>query len=376
MGYNKGKRVVHLTSAHPRYDTRIFHKMCRSLQKKFNVSLVVADGKGDEKKFGIEIYDVGIAKDRIHRIFNITKKIFNKALQLDASVYHLHDPELIPVGIKLKKKGKTVIFDSHEDIPKQVLAKHYLNRFTKVLISKGYKFYEKHNLKKFDFIISATPFIRDKFLKYGLKTIDINNYPLLKEFENVSPLFNEDCICYLGLLYNTRGIKEIIKAVENIDNITLIIAGKFFSEKFKDEITSLRGWQKTDFRGFVGREEIKKIISSSFAGLVTLHPTPSYTESLPVKMFEYMGGGIPVIASDFPYWRDIVVSCECGICVNPLDHKEIAKAVEFLKKNREVAKNMGANGKKAVFEKYNWEREEEKLFTIYENLTSFTPIPF
>lgn len=359
-------KVVSITSAHPRYDTRIFHKICKSLSKKFDVSLIVADGKGDTVKDDIKIFDVGTSKGRLDRVLNSVKKIFKEAVELNADIYHLHDPELIPVGLKLKEKGKKVIFDSHEDIPKQIMGKHYLNTPGKKCLSFLYGIYEKKYMGKFDFVISATPFIRDKFISYGIKSIDINNYPLLYEFSDIQHK-SKNNICYIGLLYETRGIREIVKALEQV-NTTLIIAGKFFNKEFKREIMSLQGWKNTDYRGFVGREEIKEIISSSIAGLVTLHPTPSYIESLPVKMFEYMGGGIPVIASDFEYWKKIIDKEKCGICVNPYKPDEIAQAMEYFIHNPDEAKLMGENGRKAVFQKYNWSNEEKKLLQLYENI--------
>jgi len=309
-------KITHLTSAHPRYDTRIFIKMCSSLSKinNYKVSLVISDGKGNENKNGVEIIDIGKEEGRLNRIFKTTKQIYEKAVELDSDIYHLHDPELIPIGLKLKKLGKRVIFDSHEDVPKQIMAKHYLNSVTKRIASFIYKNYERRNLRKFDFVISATPIIRDKFLSYGCKSIDINNYPLLQEFHHVEmQQKNKKQIAYIGALYNTRGIKEIVKALEYIDDVKLVLAGIFFTKEFEDEVKLLKGWNKVDFRGFVDRNEVDKILQNSVLGLVTLHPTPSYIESLPVKMFEYMSAKIPVIASDFDYWKSIINTYKCGI---------------------------------------------------------------
>src|SRR5699024_2888763 len=115
------KSVVHLTSVHPRFDTRIFFKECQSLALSgYKVSLIVADVFHNETKSGVVIIDVGKSQDRLDRIINVTRRVYSQALSLDADVYHVHDPELLPCALKLKRKGKIVVFDSHEDVSKQL----------------------------------------------------------------------------------------------------------------------------------------------------------------------------------------------------------------------------------------------------------------
>ena len=154
-------KVTHLTSAHPRYDARVFMKECSSLAKieEYHVSLVVADGLGDEIKNGVEIFDVGKLEGRLNRIVKTTKRVFEKAKELDSDIYHIHDPELISVALRLKKRDKKVIFDIHEDVPKQIMAKPYLNGVSKRVLSFLYGLYEGIQCKKFDYIITPTPYI-------------------------------------------------------------------------------------------------------------------------------------------------------------------------------------------------------------------------
>lgn len=360
------KTITHLTSAHPRYDTRIFIKECSSLSKiaNYEVNLVVADGLGEEQKSAVQIYDVGKSEGRFDRIFKTTKRVLDKAIALDSDIYHLHDPELMFVGLKLKKMGKHIILDAHEDLPKQIMAKHYLPNSIKKVLSVLVSKIEIRILKKFDHIVAATPIIRDKFISHAIHATDINNFPILDELMDIDPTFQTNTLCYIGLLYETRGIREIVKSIESLD-VKLIIAGKFFDKKFEEEIRALEGWKKVDFRGFVDREGIKHILEESIAGFVTLHPTPSYVEAYPVKMFEYMSAGIAVISSDFPLYQSFVEKSHCGLCVDPLNVEDIQNAVVSLCNDKEQAKDMGKEGKKAVRESYNWEQEEKKLFQVY-----------
>lgn len=365
--------VCHLSSAHTRYDVRIYMKECRSLAMAgYAVFFVVADGQGDEIKEGVSIRDVGVSKGRLSRMLKTTKNVFNQAKHLDADVYHLHDPELIPVGLKLRKLGKTVIFDAHEDFPKQLLTKPYLNKFVAFLLSNFFSIYERWAFKRFNALVAATPSIQRSLSKVNGNVVEINNYPLLGELnaDSVSWNLKKGAVCYVGAVSSIRGIKQLVSAMALVKSTTrLQIAGKFSEREIRKQVVEHEAWRLCDDHGLVNREGVREILSRSFAGIVTFLPVANHLDSQPNKMFEYMSAGVPVIASHFPLWRDIISGNNCGICVDPEDPQAIANAIDLLSNDHVLAKEMGCNGQRAVLERYNWSIEETKLIALYTKLT-------
>ena len=103
-------------------------------------------------------------------------------------------------------------------------------------------------------------------------------------------------------------------------------------------------------------------------GIVCFLPEPNHINAIPNKLFEYMAAGLAVIASNFPLWQKIVKEIGSGICVDPLNPKEIAQAINYLHHKKSLVYRMGTKGQKAVLSKYNWEKEKHKLLELYNEI--------
>ncbi|OHX49904.1 glycosyltransferase family 4 protein [Cytobacillus pseudoceanisediminis] len=367
-------KVCHITTVHPYKDIRIFIKEAKSLQKNGYEMHLIAPNAPSAIIDGIQVHGInlnrGDRQNRLGRMIKTTNLAYKKAMEINADLYHFHDPELIPAGLKLKRQQKKVIYDVHEDVPRQILQKNWIPRLLRTAISSVFEEYEKRAVKKMDYVVAATPFIKNRFTSIGCNSIDICNYPVLSEFDHrhSEEEVKENAVCYIGAISEIRGIFEMVDSMSLVPDVHLFLAGKFASDAERELVKQKSGWKKVSELGYLDREEIRNVLSKSLAGLVVLHPTINYKDALPIKLFEYMAAGIPVIASDFPLWKEIVEKSDCGICVDPLNPKEIADAIQFYIENPEEAKRMGENGRRAVEQIYNWDLESKKLVSVYQTL--------
>lgn len=371
------KKVCHITSVHNRYDGRIFKKQCNALRKNgFNVTLLVNDSLEDEIVEGINIVSTkNQTKSRLHRFIYSGSLLLKKAIKIDADIYHLHDPDLLPIGNKLKKLGKKVIFDSHEDFPIDISEKEWIPYILRKVISSIYMIYEKKSIRNYDAVITVSPHIVDRLKKINSNTFMITNYPIINKNNqsfNSSYELRDNTICFAGSVNKDWGHDIIIDAIEDIENIKYILVGPTI-DSYISLLSRKKGWNKTAYRGIVNFSDVQEIYSNAKAGMA-IH----YTKSLDgkgtlgnTKLFEFMEAGLPIICSDYPLWSEIVKKYKCGISINPRNVNEVKKAIEYILDNPKKAKRMAENGKKAVELEYNWKTQEIVLLDIYNRLMKY-----
>lgn len=367
-------RIVHATTVHVRGDTRIAVKEVAALARRFgDVVLFVQDGRGDgHTSGGVRIVDTG--PPPTPRLARMSIGVWRMARAVAAArprIAHIHDPELIPAALWWKLRGIRVVYDAHEDLPRQVLSKPYLPRLLRRPLARLTALAERVVAAACDGVVAATPVIAARFPRD--RTALVQNFPDLDElsFEASRPHSERPAqILYLGGLTTIRGIEAMVRAMALVrtPQARLRLAGDFQPRDLEARVSALEGWNRVDHLGWANRDEVRRLLAEARAGLVVLRPVRNYVESQPVKMFEYMAAGLPVIASDFPLWRTLIEEYRCALFVDPEDPAAIAKAVDWVLDNPDAAREMGARGRQAVEQRFNWGREAEALAALYSRI--------
>jgi glycosyltransferase involved in cell wall biosynthesis len=371
-GMSVVSRVRHLTSVHQIGDNRIFYREAKSLADAgYDVALVVGQVSIGPVA-GVKVIGVGPARNRVARATRTVWKVFRAARRERADIYHLHDPELLWAGVLLKLLGHHVVYDVHEDAPKQIMNKPWIPGWARQVLSVGTALVERAAAEVLDGVVTATPSIAERFP--AGKTVVVQNFPRVAaaRVRDDVPGFDSPphTFAYTGQLTAVQGLREILATAALLppDLGNAVVAGFFDDNALEREARGSEGWKRIRFLGRVTPDEVLDVIQSARCGLVIDHPISNYLESYSTKMFEYMACGVPVVCSDFPFWQRIIAEADCGVTVDPMDPEAVAKAVESLCRDPDEARRLGDNGRRAILERYNWENEFTKLDDLYRRM--------
>ena len=377
---NAYAKVVHMTTVHSALDPRIFHKECRSLERAGFRVTIIGPNTADTVADRVEIKAIARNGSRVSRMTRSVWNVYQEAVRQRADIYHFHDPELIPVGLLLRAQGKKVIYDIHEDLPKDIFSKFYLPPWSRQAIAWFADKLEGAACGHFSALVVVTPSIAERFRPMNERTVIVHNYPYPKEIafaqEPAPWKTRHQSVAYIGGITAQRAIREMVYAIALVPEklgATLELAGNQIMPDAKpEEIYRHRGWQRVKHHGFLDQPSTFRLLHKVRAGLVLFHPEPNHVEAMPQKIFEYMGAALPLIASDFSFWREILGPIQCALFVDPLDPQAIANAIEYILLHPEEAEAMGRRGQAAVLERYNWDYEAEKLVKLYSGLVNTT----
>ena len=370
--------IVHISSVHSWCDTRILHKMCRSLADVGHTVHFVVPRSGSpavEKRDGVTIHGIPRPRDRLERATGTAGQVLRRAAGIPADVYHIHDPELLWHAKTFQRRvGRPVVYDVHEDVRLQVYDKTWIPSWGRAMASLAVGRLEDYVASRLAGVVAATPSIAKRFASHP-NCVLVQNLPILDELrlaERLPIAKRPPLVAYVGVISQARGVCQMAKAMTLLPKTLrarLTMLGDCRPPGLEDELRGIAGPEQIEIRGLCDRKEVAAVLAKASVGMVTSLPIRSYVEAMPTKLLEYMSAGIPAVACDLPVTRKIVDGVGCGLCVDPYDPQAIADATQWLLEHPEEAEEMGRRGRAAVVNELNWEREFQVLLELYDRLT-------
>lgn len=367
-------KIVHLTSVHPLHDNRILYRECSTIAAKGHDVTLVLPHDADCVVNGVRIRAVPRPRNRVHRFTSTLRQIYRLAREEKADLYHIHDPELLPVAQLLVRLDRAkVIYDMHENVPQALLAKPYIAPPLRKLVAMAYRPVERLLLRGLPVIFAELSYA--SHYRFITQSTTVLNMPDVEGLASVRQA-KYDCFTagYIGRISPYRGSTVMLQALHILQQRHVDVALELVGAGVEEwELELRRRAQQFDLQhlhlhGYLPPVEGWEIMARCHVGLAVLQNTPNYVDSYPTKLFEYMSLGLPVIVSDFPLYREVVIDAQCGFCVDPDDPVDLANALEWIFRNPDEAATMGKRGRAAVQAKYNWATEAERLLAFYDQV--------
>lgn len=355
-------RIAMVTTAHPHDDVRIYHKEAKTLSRAgWRVEIINAHFGGTDEN-GIRFCRVALPGGRLWRMASARKVAAEALLQSRADICMLHDPELLPLLADLQRMVIITAYDAHEDLPAQLMTKPWIPPFLGGAAARWGRRLLTRYLPLADGVLTATGGIAQSLEGLNKRICVVRNRPTADDCilfdtarSNIAPI--PKAICYAGALTEQRGIYRMIRCCHAAGG-TLLLAGAFESEAVRQKAEAMPEYACVQYFGVLGRQGVAELYAKSGVGLLLLADTPSYRESEPIKLFEYLCAGLPVVASDFLHWRETVPD---GVTFVANDDEAVS-AIR-LAITRPVAVDI-----KIARQKFSFKTDEERLLQFFDVL--------
>jgi len=362
---------------HPANEPRIYERECRALAEAgYDVTYLVPGARPGRDEHGVRLMPLPQRKRSLRWLS--TREILAALHEVRPHVVHVHDPELLLLFPMLRPLVPRLVYDLHDYLPEQVLAKHYIPGRVRPLVSTASKYAQRGLASLGDGIVTAFPTMFKDIGPRPVLRLVSPNYPRVSRFEGAEPVAELAAdprlrIIYVGSLSRTRGCALMLDVMERLgrDEAMLILGGSFASADLEAEVRSRLAGGLDDRVRFLGRVPPPELPSYLAAANVVWMPSlPSVQYSLPnveTKIYEGMAAGLAVLSSDLAGRGEFLAGEQCGIVAPPTVEGHVA-AIRRLAADRDEVRRMGERGYAAVRERYSWEVAGRELVNFYGDL--------
>ncbi|MBC2176423.1 glycosyltransferase family 4 protein [Listeria booriae] len=372
------KKIMMFSSVHVWNDTRIFYKEAMTLADAgFEVDFYAIDnGMEVVEHPGLRVHLLPASTSRLARPLR-WRKLYKIAKASDAMYYHIHDPELLLLLPKLRKKKPDAIltYDMHENFPADIETKTWIPALLRKPLKKWILRMEKHTMASCDHIIFAEESYLASYEHIDCKKTTIYNYPTYMEAIPKTASESPFTLIYVGSITEDRGIFEMLELIRRLQEkrptaYCLKLLGPMTNSleiEVQEFITKHKLEAVVQVYGRVPYPEIWQAYAASDLGLCLLHPIPNYLQSMATKLYEYMAASLPILASDFPDWQNFIEKHQSGAVSSPFDTEKLISEVEKRAANPHLYAQEGERGRLAYEQEYHWGIEAQKMLSHVYN---------
>lgn len=373
-----GTSVCLLTNVHHPLDQRIFYKQALSLVRAGHRVVVVGPGPAILAgcREGVEIRTVPLPSSSWARLCNLGRVLL-AGWGTRAQIYHLHDPELLPVGLLLRLLGKEVFYDVHEHFPQVALVRGWVPRWLRRPLAALVDRTERFSARWLSGVVGVVEEQGPRFRHRPFAAI--KNFPRLEWFPPTNGQARTGAeLIHVGSLSEDRGaffLLEIMRLLgQTHPQARLLTLGPFHTARtekvFRERLCAYGLDGRVECRTTaVPYRDLGSLIRASRIGLIPGQVSPkNLAPFVPTKLFEYLACGLPVVASALPSIQGFYTAADWGILVAPADAAAHAQAIANLLDHPEEARAKGGRGRVAVETRFNWAQEEQKLLAFYAHL--------
>ena len=323
------------------------------------------DFYGMDKEFIIQripsafLYRLGFPGRLIYKFFSV----FSGMLRGSDVIYVRHFELALLAGIF----GKKIVLENHQ------ISEHTNKVLFKVIILLS-------GILRIKFVTISSPG-KKKLIEAGVPSdkiivapmgISLEDYQVDKSVVELRKDLNlpvdANIVMYCGSLYEGRGIEELITAMIEFPELILVIVGGEKHDLVRCQKLVEENNQENVL--FIGQVLPKRVPVYLMAADILAMPyttrTPTYRDMSPMKMFEYLASGKPIISSDFPVLREVLEHKKNALLVKPDTPEAISDGIRWMLDHPEEAGHLGTHAKKDV-QGYSWDQRSKRIIGWLNN---------
>jgi len=175
-------------------------------------------------------------------------------------------------------------------------------------------------------------------------------------------------VAFFGALAAWQGVDTMLAAAAHEDwpdDVSLVVMGDGVHRGNVEATVALN--PRVKYLGVMPYREVPRVVVGSIAGLSPKAGMPRVMDyASPLKPFETLACGVPVIVTDFPGQADLIRECDCGLVIPPDDPAALARAVAELAADPERAAAMGRRGRETVVANHSWDKRAADTFEVIQ----------